>query len=150
MRRCPDYLRCFETNGEISPRRMKRPDSPSPGNSENQDSCSISTFEDRSCKFIRTAVFSCGKVADVGVLTYCTPFCFDERGEHRDDIPWIGREFCRGTAGDVVVLHPAVRELSPELANSRNQCLEMVPVFDPGNLGDLLKFPHPGDRSGSA
>src|SRR5665811_1841940 len=38
------YLRNFETKGEVSPRRMKCPDGPSPRNSENHDSCSISSF----------------------------------------------------------------------------------------------------------
>jgi hypothetical protein len=32
------------TKGEVSPRRMKWPEGPSPRNSENQDSCSISSF----------------------------------------------------------------------------------------------------------
>ena len=38
------YLRNLETNGEFSPLRMKCPDGPSPRNSENHDSCSISSL----------------------------------------------------------------------------------------------------------
>ena len=38
------YLRNLDTNGDVSPRRMKCPDGPSPRNSENQDSCSISSL----------------------------------------------------------------------------------------------------------
>ena len=38
------YLRNLPTKGEVSPLRMKCPDGPSPRNSENQDSCSISSF----------------------------------------------------------------------------------------------------------
>ena len=38
------YLRNLETKGEVSPLRMKWPDGPSPRNSENQDSCSISSL----------------------------------------------------------------------------------------------------------
>src|SRR3972149_10284793 len=43
-RRFHSYLRNLDTKGEVSPRRMKCPDGPSPRNSENQDSCSISSF----------------------------------------------------------------------------------------------------------
>ena len=38
------YRRNLPTKGEVSPRRMKCPEGPSPRNSENQDSCSISSF----------------------------------------------------------------------------------------------------------
>jgi len=38
------YLRNSETNDEVSPLRMKCPDGPSPRNSENHDSCSISSL----------------------------------------------------------------------------------------------------------
>src|SRR3990170_6949451 len=38
------YRMNFPTKGEVSPRRMKCPEGPSPRNSENQDSCSISSF----------------------------------------------------------------------------------------------------------
>jgi len=38
------YFRNFDTNGDVSPWRMKCPDGPSPKNSENHDSCSISSL----------------------------------------------------------------------------------------------------------
>lgn len=38
------YFRNLDTKGEVSPRRMKCPDGPSPRNSENHDSCSISSL----------------------------------------------------------------------------------------------------------
>ena len=38
------YLRNLETKGEVSPLRMKCPDGPSPRNSLNHDSCSISSL----------------------------------------------------------------------------------------------------------
>jgi len=38
------YLRNLDTKGEVSPRRRKWPEGPSPRNSENQDSCSISSL----------------------------------------------------------------------------------------------------------
>src|SRR5450756_2386234 len=38
------YFRNFDTKGEVSPRREKWPDGPSPRNSENHDSCSISSL----------------------------------------------------------------------------------------------------------
>lgn len=44
-RRFHSYLRNLDTKGEVSPRRMKCPDGPSPRNSENHDSCSISSFK---------------------------------------------------------------------------------------------------------
>gem|GEM_PF-6046171 len=37
------YFRNFETNGDVSPLLIKWPEAPSPRNSENQDSCSISS-----------------------------------------------------------------------------------------------------------
>lgn len=40
----PHHLRNLDTKGEVSPRRMKWPEGPSPRNSENQDSCSISSL----------------------------------------------------------------------------------------------------------
>jgi hypothetical protein len=39
------YRMNLPTKGEVSPRRMKCPDGPSPRNSENHDSCSISSFK---------------------------------------------------------------------------------------------------------
>ena len=38
------YFRNFDTNGDVSPCRMKCPDGPSPRNSLNHDSCSTSSF----------------------------------------------------------------------------------------------------------
>jgi hypothetical protein len=38
------YLRNLDTKGEVSPRRRKWPEGPSPKNSENHDSCSISSL----------------------------------------------------------------------------------------------------------
>jgi hypothetical protein len=40
----PGYLRNLDTKGDVSPRRKKWPEGPSPRNSENHDSCSISSF----------------------------------------------------------------------------------------------------------
>ena len=42
------YLKNFDTKGEVSPCLIKWPDGPSPRNSENHDSCSIS-----SCKIAK-------------------------------------------------------------------------------------------------
>jgi len=38
------YFKNFETKGDVSPLLKKCPDGPSPKNSENHDSCSISSF----------------------------------------------------------------------------------------------------------